>query len=183
MARKSLEVMLDELVEREGSEYTDDPKDSGGPTKYGVTLSVARAFGYKGDLRDMTREQAKSIFRERYWMQPRFDKVAEVSLVLAEELFDTGVNMGTDIAAGFLQRALNVLNRNAEMYPDVKVDGMIGKMTIAALKEYVDARGQDGITVLFRLLNDQQGVRYMELSEKYPKNEKYTYGWVLNRVV
>jgi lysozyme family protein len=35
---------------------------------------------------------------------------------LAAELLDTGVNMGTGTATGFLQRALNALNRNGRDY-------------------------------------------------------------------
>ena len=41
---------------------------------------------------------------------------------LALEMFDTGVNMGTGRAVGFLQTALNVLNRNQQLYPDMVVD-------------------------------------------------------------
>jgi lysozyme family protein len=36
---------------------------------------------------------------------------------LAAEMFDTAVNMGTGTAIGFLQRALNALNRNAVTIP------------------------------------------------------------------
>lgn len=176
-----LELILEELTRVEG-EWSDDKDDSGGQTKWGVTLAVARAFGYKGDMRDLTKDQAKEIFRQRYWYQPHFSRVAQINEAIAEEMFEAGVNLGTGIAAGFLQRALNVLNRGGTMYPDIEADGLIGNMTLAALKEYLANRGDDGVKVMLRMLNSYQAVRYTEIAEKRPKDEKFIYGWVLNRV-
>ena len=54
------------------------------------------------------------------------------------ELFDTGVNMGPNVASAFLQRALNALNRGARDYPDLAVDGRIGAATLAAIEAQRD---------------------------------------------
>lgn len=182
----NIELELETLVRKEGG-YTDgktgaSAKDSGGETMFGITVAVARAFGYTGAMKDMTRAQAKEIYRLRFWFQPRFHEVNNISGLIAKEMLDTGVNMGTVIAGKFLQRALNVLNRNGKLYPDIEVDGMVGNMTHACLREYLKERGKDGETVLFRMLNNQQGVRYMELAEARPKDEEFEYGWQLNRV-
>lgn len=173
---------IEHLIDIEGG-YTNDPLDSGGETNFGVTLAVARAFGYMGAMKDMTRNQAKELFLARYWIQPGFDKVSEISGLISLELFDTGVNMGTGVATKFLQRALNVLNLNGTMYPDMVIDGGLGKMTQAALAIYLANRKGEGLRVLMGMLNGQQCVRYIELAEARPKDERYVFGWQSNRVV
>jgi lysozyme family protein len=172
---------LDALIDREGG-FTDHPADRGGPTNWGITERVARAYGYHGRMQDLPRSVAVSIYLERYWTQPRFDQVAEFAPLIAEELADTGVNMGPATASKFLQRALNVLNRETKIYPDIEVDGQIGRLTIAALRAFLAERGKDGIIVLLRMLDAQQSVRYLEIAERDPHQEAFVFGWQLNRV-
>lgn len=173
---------LDRLISIEGG-YTNDPKDSGGETIWGVTIAVARAFGYLGAMPDMTKEQAKLIYMARFWEQPRFDKVAAINGPLALELFDTGVNMGVGTASKFLQRALNVLNNGGTLFPDMTVDGGIGAMTLAALQAFLSVRKGEGVKVLMTMLNSQQCMKYIELAEARPKDEAFEFGWIYNRVV
>jgi lysozyme family protein len=130
----------------------------------------------------MTQQVARDIYAQRYWHQPRFDDIDMVSASIAEEMLDTGVNMGPATAGKFLQRALNVLNQGDKLYPNITVDGGVGNMTIAALKAFLAARGKDGETVLVRMLNAQQSVRYIELAEANVTQESFEYGWQLNRV-
>lgn len=170
------------LIVREGGE-SDHPADRGGHTMWGITEQVARAYGYHGPMRDLPHAVAKSIYLERYWEAPKFDKVNEHSAAVAEELLDTGVNMGPGVATRFLQRALNVLNSEGKHYPDVTVDGVIGRMTLAALRAYLAKRGKDGHLVLVRALNAQQGSRYIDLAENRPSQENFVHGWFLHRVV
>lgn len=177
----NVDQYINDLVEREGG-YSDNPNDRGGPTNYGITEAVARAFGYQGDMRDLPLDTARSIYRARYWIQPRFSDISAISPMVAEELLDTGVNMGTSVAGRFLQRALNVLNLEGKSYPDIKVDGAIGNMTVAALRAFIDKRGKDGHIVMRRVLDAQQAVRYIEIAEARPSQEDFVYGWNLNRV-
>lgn len=106
----TIEDLLDELVEREGG-YVDHPADRGGPTCWGITQEVARAAGWTGPMRRLPRPLAIDIYQRRYWLSPGLHRVAERAPTLAAELFDTGVNMGPTVAAGFLQRTLNAMNR------------------------------------------------------------------------
>lgn len=169
------------LIQREGP-YSDNPTDAGGKTIWGITEAVARAFGYTADMKDMPQQVARDIYAQRYWHQSRLDDVDMVSSLVAEELLDTGVNMGSATAGKFLQRALNVLNQGDKSYPNVSTDGAIGNMTIAALKAFLAVRGKAGELVLLRMLNAQQSVRYIELAEANVSQETFEYGWQLNRV-
>lgn len=177
----SVDAMIDRLLGVEGG-YSNNPNDAGGPTNWGITEQVARAYGYQGDMRLLPRDTAAAIYKQRYWIRPEFDKVADRYPRLAEEMFDTGVNMGPTVAAGFLQRALNGLNRQARDYPDLLVDGDLGPVTFADLDGYKRVRGADGERVLLVALNVLQGARYFDITEARPANETFLYGWLSNRV-
>ena len=98
---RGVDALIDELIEREGG-YVNHPADRGGPTRFGITEAVARAHGYAGAMAQLPRDEAAAIYRRLYWLRPRFDQVAKRSPRLAEELFDTGANMGPAVAATFL---------------------------------------------------------------------------------
>ncbi len=94
-----------------------------------------------------------------------------------------GVNTGPPTGVKFMQRALNVLNQNEKTFPDIAVDGGIGPMTITALKAFLQQRGADGHRVLYGMIAAQQSVFYIETAERRPENEKFEYGWQLNRAL
>jgi len=175
------DAYVETLIGREGG-YVNNPDDRGGETIWGITAAVAREWGYRGSMRDMPRETAKAIYRSRYWTAPRFDKVAELNPLIAEELLDTGVNMGPAVAVTFLQRALNVLNRKGADYADIAVDGRIGPATLGALAAYLRKRGAAGESVMMKALNGLQAARYIELCEKREANETFGFGWLAQRV-
>lgn len=176
-----VEQLIDEVIAREGG-YSHHPADRGGATRWGVTETVARAHGYAGDMRDFPREDAAAIYARIYWERPNFAAVARRAPRLAAELFDTGVNMGSAVAAGFLQRALNALNRGASDYPDLVLDAAIGPKTLAAFDAFLDRRGPLGETVLLKAVEALQGERYLRLAEHRPANEAFLYGWLANRI-
>lgn len=175
-----IEVLLDRLLAKEGG-FVDDPADTGGVTNLGITEQVARAAGWQGPMRDLPGDLARAIYRGRYWTGPGFDTVAAVAPMLAAELFDTGVNMGPGVAAGFVQRVLNALNRQQADWPDIPVDQRIGPATIAALKALLRVRGPQGEAVAVRAVNALQAARYIAIAEARPVNERFLYGWLANR--
>ncbi len=174
--------VLENILKVEGG-YVNDPSDSGGETNFGITKRVAMSYGYTGDMKRLTKDQAFEIYAKLYWHKLRLDDIEKLSEKVAEELADTGVNMGTRRAARFLQRSLNVLNNKAQSYADLTVDGQIGNATIRALKSYFLIRGVEGEKVLFRMLNALQGAFYVTLAERREKDEKFVYGWYANRVM
>lgn len=176
-----LDQIIESLIEREGA-YVDHPNDKGGPTMYGITEQVARLHHYDGQMRHMPRSLAVAIYKDQYWSAPNFDRVAMLSQPIAEELLDTGVNMGIQTAGKFLQRALNALNNQGTHYSDLTVDGLVGNGTLGALKNYLDRRQGEGEAVLLKALNCLQGSRYIELAEHRERNESFVFGWLAHRV-
>lgn len=173
--------LIDELIDREGG-YVDHPADRGGPTAFGITEAVARANGYRGPMQHLPRAVAAGIYRRLYWTRPSFDQVARHAPKLAAEMFDTGANMGPKVATGFLQRALNALNRGGRDYADIAVDGLIGPATLQALADFLRTRGSSGEIVLLKAVEALQGERYLRLAETRPANEAFLYGWLANRI-
>ncbi len=175
-----IDDLIDAAIDREGG-YGDHPADRGGPTRWGITQAVARAEGYQGDMRGFPRAQAVAIYRRLYWTRLGFDRVATRAPAIAAELFDTGINMGPAVATGFLQRALNALDRGATDYPDMPADGRLGPATLAALDAFL-ARRKGGEGVLLKAIEALQGERYLALAERRPANEAFLYGWLANRI-
>ncbi|HHT0302118.1 TPA: glycoside hydrolase family 108 protein [Raoultella planticola] len=177
----SKDIIFDEILGKEGG-YVNHPDDKGGPTKWGITQKTARAHGYLGDMRDLTRTQALEILEADYWYGPRFDQVSALSPDIAAELCDTGVNMGPAVATTMLQRWLNVFNLSGKLYPDMDIDGRIGPRTMNAFRAYLNYRGKEGEHVLLKSLNCTQGDGYLERTENREANESFVYGWMKERV-
>ena len=125
---------------------------------------------------------APAIYQACYWTGPKFDQVAAICTAIGHEMFDTGINMGVAVAGRFLQRALNAVNDGEATYPDIRVDGNTGLITLAALRGFVKRRGVAGGEVLRRALDCQQGERYLDITEVGKANEPFTYGWLANRI-
>jgi len=175
--------IINHIIEIEGG-YVNDPSDSGGETNYGITKKVARSYGYIGEMKDLPRQVAFNIYSAEYWDKLKLDQIEEKSPAIAKELADTAINCGVSFAAKSLQDWLNTLNNKGELYDDIVVDGGIGNNTIKACMEYWLLRvDDDGEYVLLTALNSEQVVRYKELSKRYVKNERYTYGWIRNRAL
>jgi len=115
----TFDVAFDRLIDHEGG-YVNHPDDPGGETNWGITLRTAREAGYTGSMRDLTREQAREIYRTAYWRRARCD---ELDGAIAFQVFDAAVNHGIGNAIRFLQRAAGVAD-----------DGVIGPLTMAAVR-------------------------------------------------
>jgi lysozyme family protein len=174
--------LINYTIDIEG-DYSDDPLDRGGKTKYGITEAVARAYGYTGNMADLPINIARDIFAKNYYYKPRIDLINIESTLIAEEVFDTAVNMGTGRAIGWLQECLNVLNDNQRLYPDIKEDGVMGPNTQATLRKYLSIRKFEGEQVLYKALNCLQGEYYIRIAQGRKTDQRFLYGWLANRVV
>lgn len=191
-AYKSLPLKVKHQIARtvkvEGG-YVNDPDDSGGETKYGITKDVAEEFRvswddylWTGTMRTMPVEFAQDVYTYKYYLKPRINMIAECSHMIAEEVFDAGVNSGTMLPIEWLQKTLNVLNNREKYYKDISEDGIMGSGTQAALQAYLDYRGEEGEKVLYNAINCLQGAFYINLAHRREKDEKFVYGWMSHRL-
>lgn len=171
--------------------YSDDPADSGGETYRGMTRNKNPYWegwvlvdNYKLQPNfpknmyndSQLEEKIKSFYKVTYWDINKLDMFTSQSL--ANEMYDTGVNMGVGKASKFLQLTLNVLNKNGTIYPDIPEDGKVGPGTLHALSICIERVGEE---VIYKILNILQGNHYIDIMVKNPTQEKYTLGW-LSRV-
>lgn len=173
--------IISDIIKVEGG-YVNDSTDRGGETNYGITVSVARANGYTGEMRDMPVSFARNLYLQDYVIKPGFDKVGAISESIATKLIDTGVNMGVGTSAKFLQQALNLFNNNQALYLDTAEDGAIGPGTLGTLTKFLAIRSTDGVRTLLKLISALQCSRYVDIATKDKTQEKFFYGWVANRV-
>jgi lysozyme family protein len=157
--------------------FTDNPSDPGGVTMYGITEKVARANGYKGPMKELSKELASDIYSREYVYGPGYDKIIAEVPAIGHKLVDASVNLGTKVETKFFQKALNSLNGGKT--PNIAVDGQIGQSTINALKQLETRLGpQKACVLLIRLLDGQQAVHYMELTNL----KMFTVGWTDYRI-
>lgn len=174
-----IDTLINAVIEREG-DYGNHPADRGGPTRFGITESVARAQGYAGDIRALPRAEATAIYRRLYWLRPGYDRLATQMPAIAAELFDCGVNMGPATATGFLQRALNAIGGDTS--PGLAIDGALGPATFAAIDAFRTRRGAAGEAVLLKAVRALRAERYIALTESRPADRAFAYGWIANRI-
>lgn len=177
----SIDSLIEGVIGREGA-FVNNPADPGGATRWGITERVARRRGYTGLMSELPRETAKQIYFDEYVVGPGFAAIIPLSPAIAEELVDTGVNMGPAVASLFFQKALNTFNNQGQDYGDVRIDGDVGPATIVALKALLTKRGADGETVMLRALNCLQGERYISIGAGRPASEAFEFGWFLRRI-
>lgn len=169
--------------------YVNDPVDRGGETYRGISRvhhpdwsgwrrvdAQRRKTGFPQNLhRDAALQKAvKAFYKNAYWDRFRGDDIPDQAL--ANELYDTAVNMGVRRAVRFLQSSLNLLNRNQKDYQDLIVDGWFGNKTLATLQLLL--RNDRNSDALVKLMNIQQGARYVEIMSGDARQERFARGWI-----
>lgn len=167
MMDRKFEQAFKEILNFEGN-YSDDPNDRGGKTKFGITEVTARKAGYKGDMKNLSLAMAKKIYYDLYWKQWNYHKIKDQRIAI--EMFDQAVNMGPVTANKNLQKAYNLLNKGKA--GDLAVDGIIGPMTLTYINRYPYK------TDLLQLLNVLQAKHYIDIIEANPSQKKFFRGWL-----
>ncbi|MFD1103728.1 glycoside hydrolase family 108 protein [Sphingobium olei] len=155
--------------------YVNDKRDPGGETNKGVTKKEAVSYGYTGPMRTIPDEVVHSIYYENYLIGPGYEPLLKLDVAVAQELFDTTVNMGPARPGRFFQESIN------EICPTVKlkVDGKVGPATIAGF-----ARCQRTLLCLAMIprLDAKQLAEYDRLVRVNPRLKVFHRGWINNRI-
>lgn len=96
--------------------YSNDPRDPGGETKYGVCKRDYPEI----DIKNLTLDHAKQIYYDHYWIPIKGDSIPYPLNIF---VFDAAVNQGVVTAIKMLQKALIVTQ-----------DGVLGRDTMAAVQ-------------------------------------------------
>lgn len=167
--------------------YVDDPEDRGGETYKGISrknhadwrgwamIDQARNYpDFPERLDDIIglNEAVLEFYSQNYWSKLRCQDMG--SMQVAQEVFDTAVNMGKSRAGKFLQQTINAFNRAGRDYSNISEDGIIGPATIAALQECLKVTNE--MTVV-TALNVLQGDYYLDIMRRDEGQERFARGW------
>lgn len=148
--------IIEDILTREGSEYTNRAADRGGPCRHGITLATLSEWRGRpstaDDVRNLTETEARDIYRESYIVRPGFlgiENEAVRALVV-----DCGVNHG-------VKRAVKMLQEAAHVFPD----GIFGPNTRSAVNRMTAA-------VLYRRLIAQRVRFYGQIIAHDPELKK-----------
>lgn len=155
------------ILQWEGG-FVNDPDDLGGATNKGITIGTFIEYkkrkGQKAptvtDLKNISDAEWHDVFKSLYWDRWKADEIKNQSVanILVDWVWASGSHG--------IKRPQRLLG--------VKVDGIVGKQTIAALN------AMDAAT-LFKMIKDDRAKFIDEICKARPKNEKYRKGW-MNRI-
>ncbi|MGH7892124.1 MAG: putative peptidoglycan-binding domain-containing protein [Thermodesulfobacteriota bacterium] len=166
--------------------WDNHPNDSGGFTYYGIARNFhpdwqgwpivdadMTRFGRPRSLEDAPElyTMVQGFYYREFWLRNNIHLLAEISPACAIEVFEASANGG---GVSILQKTLNTMNKNGVLWPELKVDGSIGPLTILALRKAVQLRGEGKV---YKRLNLYQGKRFFELQEARPEKYEVFDGW------
>ena len=167
--------------------YCNTPGDTGGETYCGISRnnwpnwegwafvdSLKAANSSPTEWAAQLSQYVKAFYKANFWDRFMGDQID--SQEIANELFDSGVNMGSKVEGQFLQDAINSLNVGE--IGDLDVDGVVGKGTIAAL----NALSVDKQKAVLWIVNSLQCVRYLNITHQNQSQRQFMFGWVRARV-
>lgn len=104
MSASNRDLAIAETLKWEGG-YTNNPKDPGGPTNWGITIADAKRYWKAGataaDVKAMPKSVAIDIYAKKYWKTSYYDcDTLQPGVDLA--VFDFGVNSGPARAKKYL---------------------------------------------------------------------------------
>lgn len=156
----------------EGHLYTDDPVDTGGATKFGITRRTLeyyrrltsgnpRLVVTKADVEALTRAEAVACGVAVFAVEPRIAELTDLGVQLV--VYDFGFHSGQDRAVRALQTALGFSPRD--------VDGQIDPKTIAAANAHPNqfALAVSVLTTREEFMHD--------LMVRRETQKKYLFGW------
>src|SRR4028119_1340035 len=157
--------IVPEVLSHEGG-YNKMSPDSGASISWGVSLrflkSIEQAVEWT-DISALSRDEATELYRLNYW-KPIYDLLPAK---IDAKVFDVAVGALDHQAHMLLQKSLNALGSR------LKVDGLIGKVTIAECEKYIEGN------ILATYVKEQEAF-YRGLVAKDPTQKKFLNGW-LNR--
>jgi hypothetical protein len=150
MAASTYDEALRRLLAHEGG-YSNHPSDPGGPTNFGITLTDYRRYikpdATAADVRAMSVDQAKAIYRKRYWDAQRCD---DLPAGVDYSVFDYGVNSGIGRSGKVLRRVVglpadtNAVTDQVLAYARARDP----KVLVAAIEAEIDARRQASAIII-----------------------------------
>lgn len=182
------------IINHEGN-YSNHPADTGGETYMGISRryhpnwsgwSKIDEYKLRADFKNHIPHEYKDLIKDvaffykiNYWDKVEGDNISNQRI--ANKLFDMAVSMGIKRTITFIQRSVNVLNKNQKIYSDVFVDGFMGPQTLNAIEqclEYSKRYTSDNSFFLLAVISTFQASHYLKFALEHPNQEVFMYGWI-----
>lgn len=151
-----------------GTGLTNNPNDPGGITQFGIS----QKYHPKVNVKALTLEKAKAIYKKDYWKPMNGDKFTDYGLALV--MFDSMVNPGPGKAVKWMQEAINCLS--LVLYKEViKVDGKFGPKSVEMMNRLVEDNYGDALKVMFIGI---KAVYHMREVLVDPSDKPFFAGWM-----
>lgn len=163
--RKFDEFLKVILQQEGGDKYHEVAGDSGGATKYGVSLTFYKTIepdATKEDIKNLSYQDAYSIYKKYFYEDINLHLIDNELLRL--HIFSHAVNAGSGKAVKMLQKILGVTE-----------DGLLGTKTASKANFYPE-QGE-----LVQGYANARRIFYEKIVAKNPTQKKFLQGW-LNRV-
>lgn len=161
-------------INLEGASYEDVLGDSGGCTKFGLTILDLQEYHLDTDadgdidctdVKNLTRSQAHDVLKKLYWDYFKADQIPDQQL--ASYIVDSGLNQGRVLIVKYIQHIIGV-----------DTDGHYGPNTFATLVAHITRdSGKDEFDALYA----DRKERYDAIVAKRPDQGKFYKGW-MNRL-
>lgn len=160
----TLEHIIDSVIAREGSSYTNQPNDLGHSTKFGITQATLTDYRRRQvtaeDVKNLSETEARDIYRQVYAVRPGLIKLTNPDVL--DLAIDCAVNHGPREAVKMVQYA-------ARIFPD----GIFGPDTETAANRL-------NPSVLYHRICAARVRKYGEIITKDHTQSVFASGW-LNR--
>ena len=151
------------IISREGSTYTNDPTDRGGPTKFGITIHTLGDYRHDDavtaeDIMARTETEARAIYQSMYVERPGFTQIKSDNL--RAFMVDWGVNSGPSTPIKAAQKRLGITP-----------DGILGPLTAYKINAAIAHSLYDA------LINDRADF-YHAIVQHDPSQQRFLNGWL-----
>lgn len=172
----TIEEMLDTILKHEGG-FVNHPNDRGGATNFGVTIReygewIGRPATIQ-DMKNMKKEEARDIFRKKYYTKPDIDQLTPAQL--QPVVFDACVLYGPKRAIIFLQKIVNEFGNVAKKDQwETEMDGVLGPHTRKLVKEICDEYTWEDVNNAYV----EERIRFCEaIVRNRPSQKVFLKGW------
>jgi lysozyme family protein len=163
------DILKKTLIEEGG--WADDPDDAGGKTQMGITQATLGVYlgrpASDDEIHDLSRDMAIDVYKKLFYEGPKIHLLPEV---LQSPVFDWGVNAGPARAIMGLQQLVD----DADVVPDINIDGGIGPFTLKAVAATLEALGPKTMVNAYQ---DQRQAFYDAIVARKPSQAKFIVGW------
>jgi len=165
--------------------YSNLKIDRGGETFMGISRRFFPTWpGWRtidrlgGDISNIQADKdiknlVMDFYKAEFWDRFVGDDIPDQDI--ANELFDTAVNLGVHKAVKILQYSINKLNRNGSLFTNLVEDGLYGPTTARCLDFII--RNHSDSSVLYKIMNVEQGHHYLQIMDKSEGQEIFARGW------